>query len=250
MNDGISILIALFIILMGLRWLMGTAQPRTPQGQRRPPLTQPRRLVTPEMVGTVSQMFPDIPPAAILADLQKTGSVEITCNNILKDGGLPLPPAPAPSQATTSSAGSSSSSSAMSKSSTSSLVHRYKLQEKIHQDVTPEEPAKVWESSADKRQEVLRKRKEFMVLQARKKWLEQQKKEEDGAQAVAAASSSSSVMPLMKPDAVDPVLQADDGDEPSLEQLNSMSPEDRRRHMLEVVERRRLMTAAQSSSSS
>src|SRR6185369_8060321 len=41
-------------------------------------------------VETVCAMFPNIPPAAIQFDLQKTGSVEVTCDNILRDGGLPL----------------------------------------------------------------------------------------------------------------------------------------------------------------
>jgi coupling of ubiquitin conjugation to ER degradation protein 1 len=47
------------------------------------------------------------------------------------------------------------------------LVQRYKIDVQKEQQ-TEEEPPKVWESSPDKRQEMLRKRKEFMVLQARK----------------------------------------------------------------------------------
>ena len=35
-------------------------------------------------------MFPNIPVEAIQYDLQKTGSVEQTCENILRDGTLPL----------------------------------------------------------------------------------------------------------------------------------------------------------------
>ena len=35
-------------------------------------------------------MFPHIPTAAIHYDLQKTGSVEQTCDNILRDGALPM----------------------------------------------------------------------------------------------------------------------------------------------------------------
>jgi coupling of ubiquitin conjugation to ER degradation protein 1 len=48
-------------------------------------------------------------------------------------------------------------------------VQRYKIDVQQQQHNLPtEEPAKVWESSPDKRQEMLKKRKEFMVLQARK----------------------------------------------------------------------------------
>ena len=35
-------------------------------------------------------MFPDIPTAAIQADLQRTGSVETTVDNALREGSLPL----------------------------------------------------------------------------------------------------------------------------------------------------------------
>lgn len=38
----------------------------------------------------VRAMFPDVPTAAIQADLQRTGSVETTVDNALRDGGLPL----------------------------------------------------------------------------------------------------------------------------------------------------------------
>jgi coupling of ubiquitin conjugation to ER degradation protein 1 len=46
------------------------------------------------------------------------------------------------------------------------LVQRYKID--VQKQESEEEPAKVWEASPDKRQEALKKRKEFMVLQARK----------------------------------------------------------------------------------
>ena len=38
----------------------------------------------------VRNVFPNIPVAAIVADLQRTGSVETTIDNALRDGGLPL----------------------------------------------------------------------------------------------------------------------------------------------------------------
>lgn len=38
----------------------------------------------------VRAMFPDVPTAAIQADLQRTGSVETTVDNALRDGGLPM----------------------------------------------------------------------------------------------------------------------------------------------------------------
>lgn len=133
----------------------------------------------------VRAMFPDVPTAAIQADLQRTGSVETTVDNALRDGGLPLvstwgnwlflfsfktktvqqPPPVANSQQNSPNANASGSSSRKSPSHPN-LLQRYKID--VQKEALEEEPAKVWESSPDKRQEMLRKRKEFMVLQARK----------------------------------------------------------------------------------
>ena len=48
------------------------------------------------------------------------------------------------------------------------LVQRFKLQEAVEKDIVPDEPSKVWGDNAQKRQEVFKSRKEYMVLQARK----------------------------------------------------------------------------------
>ncbi|KAF9564561.1 hypothetical protein EC968_004474 [Mortierella alpina] len=181
MTDFVSITIAIVIIFMVYRWLSASGEGSQPdrQGQNRGRMT-PRtqaRLVNPEMVETVRSMFPHIPTAAIHYDLQKTGSVEQTCDNILRDGTLPMPPAPrppTPPAASTSSTSTSGSSSATSQSVNGNLVQRFKLEEAAERNVVPEEPSKVWADSAEKRQEVFKSRKEFMVLQARKRFLEQE----------------------------------------------------------------------------
>ncbi|CAG8446279.1 1763_t:CDS:2 [Ambispora leptoticha] len=181
MNDGLSILLAIFVIVLIFRWLLGATPPAS-NVNRRGNATQEQsrvrsRTVTPEMVETVCAMFPNIPPAAIQFDLQKTGSVEVTCDNILRDGGLPLPPPPiapiAPTQSTTTNASTSASSSSSAINNNNiqthqSLVHRYKLHEAVAKDIVPNEPPKQWEATSEKRHQLLQKRKEAMVLQARK----------------------------------------------------------------------------------
>ncbi|KAG0347901.1 hypothetical protein BG004_006620 [Podila humilis] len=132
------------------------------------------------MVETVRSMFPHVPTAAIHYDLQKTGSVEQTCDNILRDGSLPMPPAPRPATPPTATA-SSSSSSAGSSAANGNLVQRFKLQDAVEKNYVPEEPTKVWGDSAEKRQEVFKSRKEFMVLQARKRMLEKEVEKEKAA---------------------------------------------------------------------
>ncbi|KAI7906816.1 uncharacterized protein BX663DRAFT_497674 [Cokeromyces recurvatus] len=183
MNDSISILVAVFFILIALRWLLGGNQGNSNQsqhGRRRTTTNMPRRVqhrVTPQMIEMVRAMFPDIPTAAIQADLQRTGSVETTVDNALRDGGLPLPASMTNNQqgsastntnspTTTTTTNTATGNNVRRKSpSHPNLVQRYKID--INNDMS-KEPPKVWESSPDKRQEILRKRKEFMILQARK----------------------------------------------------------------------------------
>ncbi|KAF8925739.1 hypothetical protein BGZ58_000517 [Dissophora ornata] len=179
MTDFVSITIVIVIIFMVFRWLSASGDGSQPnrQGQNRGRIpTRPvARLVNPEMVETVRAMFPHIPTAAIHYDLQKTGSVEQTCDNILRDGALPMPPAPRPiTPPAASSSSTSGSSSGASQSVNGNLVQRFKLQEAVEKDIVPDEPSKVWGDNAQKRQEVFKSRKEYMVLQARKRYLEQE----------------------------------------------------------------------------
>ncbi|CAG8572197.1 8744_t:CDS:2, partial [Racocetra persica] len=174
MNDGISILVAIFVIVCVFRWLLGS----TPQHTRNrrgnimtndPPRTRPRP-VTPEMVATVCAMFPNIPPVAVQYDLQKTGSVEVTCDNILQHGGLPLPPPTVASSfavPSTSHASSSTTSGINVSVTHQSLVDRYKLQDAVKKGIVPPDPPKTWEATPEKRQELLQKKKDAMILQAR-----------------------------------------------------------------------------------
>ncbi|KAF9974434.1 hypothetical protein BGZ73_002176 [Actinomortierella ambigua] len=188
MTDFVSITVAIVIIFMVFRWLSGDTSQPSRQGQTR---RAPARHVSPEMIDTVKQMFPHIPTAAIHYDLQKTGSVELTCENVLRDGTLPMPPTPRPATPPSASGstigrnagvGSSTSSATASGSSSSqntSLVHRYGLSEQAARNYVPEEPSKVWADTAEKRQQIFKNRKEFMILQARKKLLEQEQKKKE-----------------------------------------------------------------------
>ncbi|RIA87620.1 hypothetical protein C1645_432985 [Glomus cerebriforme] len=184
-NDFLSLLFAICLIV----WIIKKIRGQTPQQVIRNhrgnnvanevPRTR-LRTVTPEMVETVCNMFPNIPPAAVQYDLQKTGSVEVTCDNILQNGGLPLPPPyvtasfaiPSTTQASTSSTGINTS------STQQSLIEKYKLQDAVKRGLIPPEPPKKWETTAEKRQELLQWKKDAMVLQARERYLEQHKKKQ------------------------------------------------------------------------
>ena len=110
---------------------------------------------------------------------------------------------------------SSSSTNARSSPSHPNLVQRYKIDVQKEKELE-QEPPKVWEASPDKRQEMLKKRKEFMVLQARKKLMEQQQKKQQANDASAEKTF----------------------DDMSVEELNSLSAEQRRDQMLKALERR------------
>ncbi|KAL1924517.1 uncharacterized protein VTP21DRAFT_4171 [Calcarisporiella thermophila] len=146
MNDTISILAAIFVVVFAFRWLMGdssssnSGDARANQQPRRNPVRTPPR---------------NTPPS-----------------------GSATPDSTARSN--------SSSISTSTHSSSPSLVHRYKMHDAIQKEDEVIEPPRVWEANPDKRQELLMKRKEYMVLQARKKFLEQQGKS-------SAASASTTV---------------------------------------------------------
>ncbi|KAJ8654811.1 hypothetical protein O0I10_009532 [Lichtheimia ornata] len=236
MNDSVSILVAVVLILVALRWMLGGSQqlPEQQGNARRGSPRRPQHRATPQMIEMVRNVFPNIPTAAIVADLQRTGNVERTIDNALRDGGLPLPPPPTPPPTTNnnSNEASSSSSNAQSSSHFSNLVQRYHL-EKADGSQELAEPEKVWGTTADKRQEVLRKRKEFMVLQARRKMMEKQKEKEQQK-----TSSPTTTMATATEEEEEEKSENPTYDEMSVEQLNALSPEERRQQLLDALERR------------
>ncbi|KAJ2845363.1 hypothetical protein IWW36_004811, partial [Coemansia brasiliensis] len=166
----------------------GTEQAIGPGGRA------PRRthMVRPEHVQTIQAMFPDIPEPAIRADLARTGSPAITSDNILRNGGtLPLPPATRAEQRaevqvnlgthtvisnSESNQTVGSSSGVILNTAYSPLVNRVRVSKDSDLKPLPEQPPKVWEIDSEKRAEVLRQRKEFMLLEARKRYLEKKAK--------------------------------------------------------------------------
>ncbi|KAJ2818685.1 hypothetical protein IWW50_005731 [Coemansia erecta] len=135
-------------------------------------------------------MFPDIPEAAIRADLARTGSPTITSDNILRNGGtLPLPPATRAEQRAEAlgaggtrpdASGSGNqgaaavSSGVMLNAAHSPLVNRLRVTKDANPETLPIQPPKVWETDPAKRADILCKRKEFMLMEARKQYMEKQ----------------------------------------------------------------------------
>ncbi|KAJ9052800.1 hypothetical protein DSO57_1030631 [Entomophthora muscae] len=196
MSDSISLIVAVVILFLVFRWVLGSNATSATSGtnSRGGATNHRRRNVTPDMVETVKNMFPDVPTAAIQADLAITGSVEITCNKILTNGSLPMPSHIMPRaslQSLDTAAPTSESSSTIPTNndgltrrnvssnappSQPNLLERYQVDPASSSTVSAEEPAKVWSQDADSRQQSLLERKKFAIQEARRKFLEKQSK--------------------------------------------------------------------------
>ena len=92
------------VAVLSYRYFAGPADGTSGSGSTatgRQGTSSTRRQVTPAMVEVISlntqlliyqviqAMFPNIPPSSIAYDLSRTGSVEITTNNILSRNSLP-----------------------------------------------------------------------------------------------------------------------------------------------------------------
>ncbi|CAL3969808.1 hypothetical protein PZA11_007618 [Diplocarpon coronariae] len=134
-----------------------------------------------EDVERIQQMFPQVPRRTIMWDLQRNGgNVVATTERVLSGRGLEVPPqsfqplpVPAPSVTTATST--------QSKLSQPDLITRYNLQAKLAEDASRAEgeeevtssgrqrPGQAWSANKGERQALLQRRREEMILAARKK---------------------------------------------------------------------------------
>ncbi|KAL1888564.1 hypothetical protein Cpir12675_006128 [Ceratocystis pirilliformis] len=135
----------------------------------------------------ILQMFPQVDRRAVLWDLRRNGNrIQVTSERILS-GRLETPP---PTFQPVRPAGQGDATPSLEPSAAKAahqteedLISRYKLQDKISVDLASSVPedsaqaaaaagkssAKTWSSNKEDRQALLRKRREDMILQARRK---------------------------------------------------------------------------------
>lgn len=220
MNDSLGALLAIVVLWSILRFAFGGGNNTAINGgQHAPAINIARsRQVPQHMVDSVKTLFPHIPDASIRYDLQRSGSIEATCERILNEGGLPSPAAgffgtaepSTPSNAATARAqtanrtpnGAASSSAVSTPSKSPNLISRFGLQSRIAgADDLPSTPSSSvsaksqgspssWATTPEERAKILKDRKEQMILEARRKLLERQQAAKD-----AAASSDGSEVP-------------------------------------------------------
>ncbi|KAM4056857.1 CUE domain-containing protein [Hirsutella rhossiliensis] len=172
-NDQISLpYLAAILVLSGLiiRYLFFAGPP----AQRPPPSPEAFLRAREAAVERIQQMFPQADRRSILWDLQRNGgSIQSTTERILA-GSLETPPvtfqpAPAPGQATPS-ASAGPATRAPEKSVQPDLITRYKLEAKLKAPVEGgEKDGKGWSSNRDERQSSLQRRRDEMILAARRK---------------------------------------------------------------------------------
>lgn len=203
MNDSLGALLAIVVLWSILRFAFGGGSNNNSNGATPTPAlnTARTRQVPQHMVDSVKTLFPHISDASIRYDLQRSGSVEATCERILNEGGLPSPPAgffgtaepSTPSNAATLGAqnanrtpNGAASSSVSTSSKSPNLISRFGLQSRIA--VVDDMPAiptsnasnssqgspSSWATTPEERAKLLKDRKEQMILEARRKLLERQ----------------------------------------------------------------------------
>ncbi|KAN0128256.1 hypothetical protein V8E53_013925 [Lactarius tabidus] len=194
MGEVVNVVVAFAVIIFIVRWATtSSGEPTAEQVAARALRFRPKK-VTPEMVTTVTGMFPDIPHANIHYDLLRTGSVELTTNKILERGFLDAPPEsyftlyPRPA---TSARSASALTTARAAAPAATLAHpkdtlisRFSLESRLPSadDLPPleqEDDRAIWEDTAEKREASLRERKAQMILAARQRMLAAQRRPAD-----------------------------------------------------------------------
>ncbi|KAJ4390550.1 hypothetical protein N0V93_004146 [Gnomoniopsis smithogilvyi] len=182
MSNEISIPTLVVVVVLGglvFKYLFwpSNASPGT-SGQGRDSLSQQRQREA--AVERIQQMFPQVERRTILWDLQRNGgSIAATTEKILSGTiqAPPItfqPPPPPGSNTASSTSGSSTSAKPADKPAQPNLIQRYNLQDKLKEQseadaAAADAAAKKWSTNKDERQTLLQKRRDEMILQARRK---------------------------------------------------------------------------------
>ncbi|KAB8073809.1 hypothetical protein BDV29DRAFT_174787 [Aspergillus leporis] len=143
-----------------------------------------RNVVDPAQVEQISQMFPQLSTRDIMWDLQRNGgNVAATTERILTGRGLETPPPSFQPQAAIPQASTpatqNATTSAASKSDGQDLISRYNLGAKVASEnaqATQLSAQSGWSQNKDERQRLLQKRRDDMILAARKRMEQKVKK--------------------------------------------------------------------------
>ncbi|KAI5868567.1 hypothetical protein GGS23DRAFT_609263 [Durotheca rogersii] len=175
-DEQVSLASLILIVVIGgliIRYLFSSS-PAPPQRQTRD--TQSASRAREIAVDRIQQMFPQVDRRTVLWDLSHNGgNIAVTTERILS-GRIETPPItyqpqPPPASLRPLSTAQSLAPKAPPRPAEPDLITRYKLQDKVSIKGDPESAAKpkAWSSNRDERQASLRKRRDDMILAARKK---------------------------------------------------------------------------------
>ncbi|KAL6711038.1 hypothetical protein ACN47E_006913 [Coniothyrium glycines] len=171
-----QVLVFIVVTFLAVRWYF--SKPTT-EGTRAAPNRAPFRI-NPAQIDQVAQMFPQLNRRDIAWDLQRNGgNISATTERALSERGLDTAPPSFQLPAPRAAAAPLRTAAAPIKPTHPDLITRYNLSSKLSQPSEPaneESPkAKAWSQDRNERQANLQKRREEMILAARRK-LEQQEK--------------------------------------------------------------------------
>ncbi|OCL09273.1 hypothetical protein AOQ84DRAFT_339182 [Glonium stellatum] len=167
-----QILVFLVITFLLIRWLFSKpsgSSTRLPAGQSR------GFRVNPAHVDQLSQMFPQLSRRDIMWDLQRNGgNVATTTERVLSGRALEVPPPSFQPPNLRPSNPTSRTATPPLRPAHTDLITRYNLASKINtpfeaSSSEPNVPKKAWSQDKDERQKLLQRRREEMILAARRK---------------------------------------------------------------------------------
>lgn len=172
-------LIAVAVVgFLAIRWFM--SKPSTPGSS-----SSRRNTIDMSKIEQVSSVFPQLDRRSIAWDLQRNGgNVEATTERVLGGRGLETPPPSfqpnIPTPATTQNAGGRTTSGRKANTPQQDLITRYNLQSRVSgkgKEPVPSEEQKrnAWSADKNARADALKKRREDMILAARRKMEEKER---------------------------------------------------------------------------
>ncbi|KAI1461384.1 hypothetical protein F4805DRAFT_413916 [Annulohypoxylon moriforme] len=175
-DEQVSLTSLILIIVLGgliIRYLFFSSASQPPRPTRD---AQSASRAREAAVERIQQMFPQVDRRTILWDLHRNGgNIAATTERILS-GRLETPPVtfqppPPPTSPTPSSTAQTQAFKAPPKPAEPDLITRYRLQDKVSTDNEADSAtkSKPWSSNRDERQASLQRRRDEMILAARKK---------------------------------------------------------------------------------
>ncbi|KAI1911177.1 hypothetical protein LOZ53_005358 [Ophidiomyces ophidiicola] len=177
-----SLLTLAVVSFFVIRWFF--SRPGDGNGESSGQRSGSRSRVDPAQVEQLAQMFPQLNRRDIMWDLQRNGgSVAATTERVLGGRGLETPPPSfQPNIPEPASPAIPATSTTSSKQPTDDLITRYNLSSRIKEGVatvaaatdssTIIRPESAWSQNKSERQRLLQKRRDDMILAARRKMLE------------------------------------------------------------------------------